>query len=288
MNPAGVSAVVITLNPWTAAPTPPGLPTIEVNGVLNPFSTTNGTASAAQVFTASGSDLLGSILVTAPTGFELSTTGVGSFSANLTLDPTSGSVPLTSIYARIGATQALGTFSGNISLTSANATTQNIAVTGNVTAANSPYQNWVAYWTNLNPSFSANSSGTADPDGDGYVNDTEFAFDGNPTVPNASLLTANYSGGNMTITFLARTSNSTVWTNGAAQGACADYQVQGTTNLTTGFSSANVSVSLAPDQNGIQAADVPYNRWQFVVPVTGTKNFYRVLGYVGTCDAETQ
>lgn len=286
MNPVGVSAVVITLNPWTAAPTPPGLPTIEVNGVLNPFSTTNGTASTAQAFTASGSGLLGSIVVTAPAGFELSTTGNGSFLGNLTLTPASGNVSLTSIYARIAASAGIGSLSGNISLASLNATTQNVAVTGNVTSGTgTPYQNWVAYWTTQNASFNGTSTnGTADPDGDGFVNDTEFAFDGNPTVPTASLLTATTSGGNMTITFLARTTNGTVWTNGAAQGSCVDYQIQGTTNLTTGFSSANVSVSLAPDQNGIQAADVPYNRWQFVVPTTGTKNFYRVLGYVGTCD----
>lgn len=53
MNPAGVTGVVISPNPWAAAPS--GLPTITVNGTLNPFTTTNGTASAAQTFTASGS-----------------------------------------------------------------------------------------------------------------------------------------------------------------------------------------------------------------------------------------
>jgi hypothetical protein len=250
---------------------------------LNPFSSTNGTASAAQAFTASGSSLLDSITVTAPAGFEISLTGNGNFSTNLTLTPSSGTVSATSISARIAASAGVGSLSGNISLSSLNATTQNVAVTGNVTSG-SAYQSWVSYWTTQSPSFSGNSTGSADPDGDGYVNGTEFAFDGNPTVPTASLLTASTSGGNMTIAFLARTSNSTVWTNGAAQGSCVDYQVQGTTNLKTGFSSANVSVSLSPDQNGIQAADVPYNRWQFVVPLTGARNFYRVLGYVGTCD----
>lgn len=260
MSPYEVTAVVITLNPWTA---PAGLPTIEVNGVLNPFSTTNGTASAQQAFTASGSSLLDSITVTAPAGFELSTTGDGSFSSNLTLAPTSGSVPLTSIYARIGATEALGILSGNISLSSTNANTQNVAVTGNVTSgAETPYQQWLAAY----PSLTGNATeGSADPDGDGYVNDTEFAFDGNPTVPTASLLTTSTSGGNMTVSFIAR--NTTP--------AGASYQVQETTNLNLGFEPSAVLVSVSDDQSGILLPD-QYQRRQFTVPTTGSKKFYRI------------
>ena len=262
MNPADVTNLIITLNPWTASPVPPGLPTIEVNGVLNPFSTTNGTASTAQAFTASGSGLLDAISVSAPTGFEISLTGNGSFSTNLTLLPSSGTVSATSISARIAASAGVGSLSGNISLSSLNATTQNVAVTGNVTT---PYQNWVAYWTTQNASFSGNSTGSADPDGDGYVNDTEFAFDGNPTVPTASLLTASTSGGNMTVSFIAR--NTTP--------AGASYQVQETTNLTTGFVSSNVTVSAPLDQSGLLLPD-QYQRRQFTVPTTGSKKFYRV------------
>jgi hypothetical protein len=265
MNPAGVSAVVITLNPWTAAP---GLPTIEVNGVLNPFSTTNGTASAAQSFTASGTNLLGDITVSAPSGFELSITGNGSFATNLSLVPSSGTVSTTSIYARLAASTAAGSYSGNISLSSTNATTQNVAVGGNVTSGTgTPYENWAAYWTTQSPSFSGNSSGTADPDGDGFVNDTEFAFDGNPTVPTAALLSSSSSAGNMTVSFIAR--------NSTPPGAT--YQVQETTNLTLGFISSNVTVSESSDQTGI-LVPAQYQRRQFTVPISGDKKFYRVLG----------
>jgi hypothetical protein len=97
------------------------------------------------------------------------------------------------------------------------------------------------------------------------VNDTEFAFDGNPTVPTASLLTASTSGGNMTVSFIAR--NTTP--------AGASYQVQETTNLTTGFVSSNVTVSAPLDQSGILLPD-QYQRRQFTVPTTGSKKFYRV------------
>jgi hypothetical protein len=267
MNPADVTNLVITLNPWTAAPLPPGLPTITVNGGLNPFTTTNGTASAAQAFTASGSSLLGSILVTAPAGFELSTTGNDGFLGNLTLTPTSGTVSLTSIYARIAASAGIGSLSGNISLSSANATTQNVAVTGNITSGTgTPYQDWVSYWTTQNASFNGTSTnGTADPDGDGYVNDTEFAFDGNPTVPTATLLTTSTSAGNMTVSFIVR--NTTP--------AGASYQVQETTNLNAGFVSSNASVSVSDNQTGILVPD-QYQRRQFTVPMADPKKFYRV------------
>jgi hypothetical protein len=262
MNPAGVTALVITLNPWTAAP---GLPTIEVNGVLNPFSTTNGTASTPQAFTASGSSLLDSISVSAPTGFEISLTGSGNYSSSLTLAPTSGSVSATSISARIAASAGVGSLSGNISLSSTNATTQNVAVSGNVTSGGeTPYQQWLAVY----PSLTGNATlGSADPDGDGFVNDTEFAFDGNPTVPTAALLSSSSSGGNMTVSFIAR--------NSTPPGAT--YQVQESTNLTLGFISSNVTVSESADQTGI-LVPAQYQRRQFTVPISGDKKFYRVLG----------
>ncbi len=263
MSPYEVTAVVITLNPWTA---PAGLPTIEVNGVLNPFSTTNGTASDPQAFTASGSSLLDSISVSAPAGFEISLTGSGNYSSSLTLAPTSGSVSATSISARIAASAGIGSLSGNISLSSTNATTQNVAVSGNVTSGTgTPYQDWVSYWTTQNASFSGNSTGTADPDGDGYVNDTEFAFDGNPTIPTASLISATTSGGNMTVSFVARNTNP----------AGASYEVQESTNLNLGFVSSNVTVSASDNQTGILVPD-QYQRREFTVPTTGDKKFYRI------------
>ena len=260
MNPVGVEAILVTLNPWTA---PAGLPTIEVIGQLNPFSTTNGTASAAQSFTASGTDLLDSITVTAPAGFELSTTNNGSFSSNLTLSMSVGTVPITSLYTRLAASATVGSLSGNISLSSTNATTQFVAVSGNVSSGTeTPYQQWLASY----PSLTGNATeGSADPDGDGFVNDTEFAFDGDPTVPTASLLTTTVSGGNMTVRFIAR--------NTTPPGAT--YQVQESTNLTLGFISSNVTVSRSTDQNGI-LLPLQYERREFTVPTSGDKKFYRI------------
>ena len=241
-------------------------PDISVSANLAPFSTTNGTASAAQSFSTSGIRLDGNILVQAPAGFEVSTNN-SSFSSNLTLNATGGNVSATSIYARIAATAGIGSLSGNISLSSTNATTQNVPVTGNVTSSTgTPYQDWVSYWTTQSASFNGTSTnGTADPDGDGYVNDTEFAFDGNPTVPTATLLTTSTSAGNMTVSFIAR--NTTP--------AGASYQVQETTNLNAGFVSSNATVSVSDNQTGT-LVPVQYQRRQFTVPIADPKKFYRV------------
>ena len=97
------------------------------------------------------------------------------------------------------------------------------------------------------------------------MNDTEFAFDGNPTVPTASLLSTSASVGNMTVSFIAR--NTTP--------AGATYQVQETTNLNTGFVSSNATVIESPDQTGI-LVPAQYQRRQFTVPTIESKKFYRI------------
>jgi hypothetical protein len=107
------------------------IPTISTTGSLSTFSTCSGTASSEQSFTASGSGLSANITVTAPTGFELSTTSGGSFSNPLSLTQTGGTVSSTTVYVRM-TNSATGTPSGNITLASTGATTQNVAVSGTV------------------------------------------------------------------------------------------------------------------------------------------------------------
>jgi len=103
---------------------------------LSAFSTTAGTASAAQTFTVTGANLSADVTVMAPTGFEVATDGVN-FAASKTLTPASGSVSGT-ISVRIAAATAQGSPSGNVTLASTGATTANVAVSGTVTAAGTP------------------------------------------------------------------------------------------------------------------------------------------------------
>ncbi len=118
----------------TAASPCPAVPTVTTTGTLNAFTACAGTASAEQSFTVSGSNLTNNLTVTAPAGFQVSTTPGSDFASSIPpLVPSGGNVPSTTIYVRMAA-DATGTPSGNIACASAGATTANVAVSGTVTA----------------------------------------------------------------------------------------------------------------------------------------------------------
>jgi len=102
---------------------------LNTSGTLSAFSTTAGTASAAQTFTASGSNLAGNLVVTAPTGFEVSSNGA-SYASSVHLTATSGTVGTTTIYVRIAASAAVGSLSGNVTVSSTGAMMQIVPVSG--------------------------------------------------------------------------------------------------------------------------------------------------------------
>ena len=58
-------------------------PTIISSGTLNPFVTCAGSASAEQTFTVEGVNLLHNITITAPTGYEISTSSGSGFNSAL-------------------------------------------------------------------------------------------------------------------------------------------------------------------------------------------------------------
>jgi Domain of unknown function (DUF5011) len=99
---------------------------------LSAFSTTAGTASAAQTFTVTGANLSADVTVTAPTGFEVATDGA-TFAGSKILTQSAGAVSGT-ISVRIAASTAQGTLaSANVTLVSG-PTSANVAVSGTVTA----------------------------------------------------------------------------------------------------------------------------------------------------------
>jgi DNA/RNA endonuclease G (NUC1) len=103
---------------------------------LSAFSTTQGKPSIRQTYTVSGSRLSGNITVGCPAGFELSLNDE-TYAATVTLTPTAGTLPETSIYVRLtGATQ--GTFSGSLTHAGGGVASQLVAVTGQVTVAVGP------------------------------------------------------------------------------------------------------------------------------------------------------
>ena len=114
-------------------------PTINTSvSSFNEFSTSAiSTPSAEQTLVVSGSNLTNNISIVPPTGFEISTTTGGSFSATnpITLTQSGGTVANTTIYVRYNPAslavqpQVAGT---NISATSTGATTKNVTVLGSV------------------------------------------------------------------------------------------------------------------------------------------------------------
>jgi len=110
-------------------------PSINTTGTSNALSTALGSASAPTTFSASGANLTANITVTAPSGFEISTTSGSGYASSLTLTQIGGSVAATTIYVRLAAADAAGTYSGNVSLASTGATAVNVAIPSSTVAS---------------------------------------------------------------------------------------------------------------------------------------------------------
>jgi hypothetical protein len=112
--------------------TPAALPALATSvSTLTNFgeSYANG-VSAQQTFTVSGVLLDGStVTVTAPAGFQVSTTSGTGFGSSVTLPYSSGTLSATTIYARFAPT-SIASYSDNITVSGGGATTQNVAVAG--------------------------------------------------------------------------------------------------------------------------------------------------------------
>jgi len=108
------------------------VPTIFVigNPVTLPFGNViYGQTSTNQTFTVSGANLTADITISAPSGFQISTSSGSGFGSGLTLTQSGGTVASTTIYVRF-APPAMEAYSGNVALLSDGTTTVNVAVTG--------------------------------------------------------------------------------------------------------------------------------------------------------------
>ena len=133
-------------------------------------------------------------------------------------------------------------------------------VSYNVPAATSrpSYSDWVGTWG----LSSANSGGTDDPDGDGFDNNAEYAFGGDPTSPTPNLFQISGSS----ISFLGLGDSD------------ASYSVQTTANLASGpWTNYYFPQTNSSDQLNIPLSSF-YERKQLTIPLTpGTNGFYRVI-----------
>jgi gliding motility-associated-like protein len=97
---------------------------ISTTGTLSALTATYGTASSSGTFSVSGVGVGSGILVTAPTGFEVSADNA-SFAATVTIG-TAGIISSTPVYIRLAAGTAAGTYSGNVVLSATGAANVNV------------------------------------------------------------------------------------------------------------------------------------------------------------------
>lgn len=219
---------------------------ITAYGILGDASVTNETTQ--------------SNVLPVPASFEVSPDGTN-YAPSLLLPQIGGSVAITTLHFRLAASSPAGSPSGFVQLTSPDTVTRSLAVSGTVNAGLEPaYVSWISNY----PSLIGNDAlGTEDPDHDGFTNEMEFAFGGDPTAPTTSL---SATAADMTISFIARNTSP----------AGATYQVQSTIDLITGFTDDNsVTATPSADQTGIPLPS-DYQRLEFTVPLVEPMIFYRI------------
>jgi gliding motility-associated-like protein len=187
----------ITVNPANAVP-----PTITATTPSGTISACAGTASfnpQIEQFTISGSNLTGNITATAPIGFEVSLSAGSGYGNSVTVIQTAGAVSNMVVYVRSAATAASGNISGNVTLTSTGAVTQNVGVTGIINAL--PTVNAVGNQTVGTGSATAAINFTGTATAFSWVNDTPgigLAAGGAGNIP--SFVASNTSNSPVTAT----------------------------------------------------------------------------------------
>ena len=137
-NAAYWSSIVITYTPATITPSTSSLSGFDYNVGSGP--------SASQTFTISGSNIPDTLLVTAPTDFEVSLDGSSWGSSKrinviVKSNSNAGTLSSTTVYVRLAAGKSAGNYSGNVSVAiencnaSTGVTPKTVAVSGTVTAA---------------------------------------------------------------------------------------------------------------------------------------------------------
>ncbi|TXD62491.1 T9SS type A sorting domain-containing protein [Polaribacter sp. IC066] len=101
---------------------------------LNDFNYVESDAlpSEEQTFTVEGLFLTGDLMVTAAANYEVSLTTANGFADAVTITPSSGSVAETTVYARLKAGLTLGSYTGDITISSAGVADGMITVNGTV------------------------------------------------------------------------------------------------------------------------------------------------------------
>ncbi|MFY7883499.1 MAG: beta strand repeat-containing protein, partial [Dolichospermum sp.] len=172
-------------------------PTITVGSVTAFGNVVTATNSSSQSYTVEGTELVGSITINAPTGFAISLDDVD-FSVNPIILAKNGSdaVPSTTIYVRFSPASATGaTGSLNITHTSTDATTQNVAVSGNALAVEPTTVGTISFGTVTTTSIVVNLPTVGDGARRLILVKSGSAVDATPTDANSYTANAVFASG---------------------------------------------------------------------------------------------
>ncbi|MGO4819781.1 Ig-like domain-containing protein, partial [Flavobacterium sp. W22_SRS_FP1] len=168
-------------------------PALILSGHLAPFSSCQGSVSNEQSFDVAGSNLTNDISIIAPTGYLISLTSGVDFGTSVSIPYVTGAVASTTIYVRL-ATTAINGASGNIAVSSTNATTVNVATgTAVVTAGTNA--------GTLSGTQAINANATSQLSSNGDVTGLWSSSDTNVATVDSSGLVTGVATGTATITY---------------------------------------------------------------------------------------
>ncbi|WP_345953997.1 MBG domain-containing protein [Mucilaginibacter sp. PAMB04168] len=235
-------------------------PAVTTAGTIEAFAACYGSSTTGQSFTISGNNLTGDLVITPPLGFQLSNNNIGFSGVGITLTPVSGTVAATTLYVRMAAATS-SPAAGNITVSSAGATTKNIPVSGTVNALPTITTSAITSVSNTATSFSIPYSATT----------------GSPD-------SYTISTGTRSLTGFAAVNNSVLGTSPinvvipASSAGTYDFNLR-VTNSATGCVSAIVPLTLTITAPAVTAAPV------VIVPANGSMVSTATPTYGGTAPA---
>jgi len=207
-----------------------GTPTITTSGTLSALSTTYGTASSPASITVGGANMTAGILVTAPTGFEVSQASGSGYGSTTTVG-SAGTIATTPVYVRLAATAPVGSYnSQNMVLTSNGATSVNVS-----SAASGSTVSKAALTLTANNQNKLYGTTQTTP----VTGSSAFTASGLKNGETVGTVTLTYASGGLLATD-ALGSTSTITPSAAAAGTFS------TANYTVGYVAGTLTVSATP------------------------------------------
>ncbi|MBS7229519.1 VCBS repeat-containing protein [Flavobacterium psychroterrae] len=262
-------------------------PTIVTTGTLSALTTIYGTPSASATFNVSGTDMATGILVTPPTGFEVSTDDI-TFTNTITVGA-AGVIASAPVYVRLKGTAPVGSYSGNVVLTSTNATTVNvptISSTVNKATLTITADNQSKVYGSANPTLTVSYTGFVNGDTEASLTTPptiSTTADGTSPVGNYPISASGAVDANYTISYVAGTL--TVTPVSLTITADAQSKIYGSANPTltvsyTGFVNGDTEASLTTPPTISTTADTASAVGTYPISVSGAISSNYTFTYI--------